>query len=116
MIEPENGANYYFLQTSIFVLRNSKLKEKFRHFFSLALGLAPVISVLLASAVVEIGDCRLHERGVNSYQIWGFELGEILYAMFVVGWFALLSLPLGLLGLIVGLIWLGVKLLKNLGK
>lgn len=85
-------------------------------FLSLALGSAPVISVLLSIAIAEIGNCTLHEGSINSCQIGSFELGETLYTMFVLGWFMLYSIPLGFLGLFVGLIWLAVRFLRNLSQ
>lgn len=83
---------------------------------SLVIGLAPLASVLLASFIAEIGNCTLNEATVNSCKIGNFELGGLLSQMFIAGWFMLLSLPLGLVGLILGIILLSNQINKNQRK
>ncbi|WP_052055388.1 hypothetical protein [Myxosarcina sp. GI1] len=78
--------------------------------FSLTLGLAPVLSVLIASIIANANDCILHEGNVNPCKIGSVDLGGLLYSMAVSGWFMLVSIPFGLIGLVFGLISLIVQI------
>ncbi|VEP14145.1 conserved hypothetical protein [Hyella patelloides LEGE 07179] len=81
--------------------------------FSLALGFAPLISVILAEVIAHIGNCTVHEGFVNPCQIGSFELGELLATMFVAGWYMLISLPLGFIGLLLGFLTLMSQIKKR---
>jgi hypothetical protein len=50
---------------------------------------APVISVFTASAIASSLGCTLNEGDAHPCLFHGFDLGETLYGMAVVGWFAL---------------------------
>ncbi|NJN22085.1 MAG: hypothetical protein HC812_14010 [Leptolyngbya sp. RL_3_1] len=53
----------------------------------------------------------LPSRGsVNTCQLGPFEIGNLLYTLFVAGWFIFFSIPLGLLGVGVGLLILVIQL------
>ncbi len=84
--------------------------------FSLAVGIAPIISVLVSSIIAGIGGCQLNEGVLNPCQIGPFELSNVLYTMFVAGWYIFLSIPLAFLGLIIGLISFFIQASKNRGK
>ena len=60
---------------------------------------APMWSVLIASALADANGCALHEGFINSCIIAGRDWGEDLYTMFVMGWFGMITLPLGLAAL-----------------
>jgi hypothetical protein len=66
--------------------------------------LAPVISVILAGWIAETNGCVLHEGDINPCMVAGSDLGPTLYTLFVLGWFALATLPLGGGALIVFLV------------
>ncbi|NDV00156.1 hypothetical protein [Pseudoroseicyclus tamaricis] len=66
----------------------------------LAIGLAPVASVALASFIAERAGCELHEGFTNPCLVGGRDIGGTLYTMFVAGWYMLLSLPVALVGLV----------------
>ncbi|MCC5985766.1 MAG: hypothetical protein JJU42_15530 [Rhodobacteraceae bacterium] len=59
--------------------------------------LLPVISVLIAGGIATLGGCELNEGFVNPCVFFGVDLGGLLYGMGVMGWFMLLSLPMGAL-------------------
>ena len=70
----------------------------------LAFALAPVISVFVAGWIAETNGCMLNEGDINPCMVGGSDLGPTLYTLFVLGWFALATLPLGGGALIVFLV------------
>ncbi|MCP8882911.1 hypothetical protein NIM87_05325 [Devosia sp. XJ19-1] len=70
----------------------------------LLFALAPVISVIVAGWLAEANGCVLHEGNINPCLIGGADWGGTLYMLFVLGWFALATLPLGGGALIVWLV------------
>ena len=60
----------------------------------------PILPMVLASAVASRYGCLLDESGVSPCVVAGRDLGGILSFMFVSAWFALLTLPSGVLALI----------------
>lgn len=80
------------------------------------LGLLPILSMLVASVVAFAAGCDLHEGDVNSCVVLGADLGEALYRMFVAGWFAYLTLPVGLVGVALFLVWGAVALVRLLRR
>lgn len=59
----------------------------------LAIGAAPILSVIVASLIAQANDCVLHEGFANPCMIGGEDWGETLAGMFVAGWFSLLTIP-----------------------
>ncbi len=59
----------------------------------------PVISVFTAGWIASGLGCVLNEGDVHPCPLHGFDLGEMLYGMTVMGWFALGTLPLGAIAL-----------------
>jgi len=64
----------------------------------------PMISVLVASTIANTWDCQLDEGGVHPCVVFGHDIGEPLYTMGVMGWFFFLTVPSGLVALVVLLI------------
>lgn len=64
--------------------------------FILLLGASPLISALVAGIIAEANGCTLHEGFVNPCIINGEDWGRDLYTFFVLGWFAIATLPLGI--------------------
>lgn len=62
---------------------------------------APLISAFSASAIANANGCALDEGGVHPCLIGGTDYGETLSVMFVLGWFGLITMPLGALAAIV---------------
>lgn len=66
---------------------------------------APIISVFAASGLAEVLGCRLNEGTPHPCLLAGRDIGQTLYAMFVMGWFGLLTFPFAI-G--TALAWLGL--------
>ena len=76
----------------------------------LLFGALPLVSLLLSMIIASPFGCRLDEGNVHPCMILGFDFGALLYAMAVSGWFALFTVPLAGLALIVWLIVLAILL------
>jgi hypothetical protein len=55
----------------------------------------PVIAVIVSSAIANTLGCTLNEGDIHPCLFHGFDLGGLLYDLFVSGWFGLLTIPLG---------------------
>ena len=77
----------------------------------LVLALAPLGSVAIASWLAEANGCTLHEGFVNPCMVNGAEMGDTLYAMFVLGWLMLASIPFGAAAV---LAWLVILIVHRL--
>ena len=71
---------------------------------SILVGIAPIISVVIAGTLANMHGCVLHEGFVNPCVILGAERGELLYTMGVAGWFGLMTLPIGAIGVALSLV------------
>ena len=60
---------------------------------AIAVCILPVLSVAAASAMASFNGCVLNEGDAHSCMVLGVDVGGALYAMFVSGWFAMLTLP-----------------------
>jgi hypothetical protein len=61
---------------------------------------APLLSVAISSAVAHYCGCELNEGTSNPCQLWGVEIGDALYNLFVIGWLSLVTIPTGFLSMI----------------
>lgn len=77
----------------------------------LLFALWPVASVATAGLLAEANGCILHEGFTNPCMIGGADQGPTLYALFVMGWFMLATLPLGGGAL---LVWLVVLIIHRI--
>ena len=82
----------------------------------LLFALAPLLSPLMAGAIADMHGCALDEGGVHPCIIGGTDYGETLSVMFVSGWFAFVTLPLGALGLVVWAIVLTIVIVVNIRR
>ncbi len=73
---------------------------------------APLVSVLVAGGVATVLACPLDEGSVHPCVLDGVDIGETLYAAFVMGWLMLLTLPAML---VTALVWivLAVRALRR---
>lgn len=78
---------------------------------SVVVAALPLVSVLVSSLLAAIADCPLNEGTVNACQLGSFEIGELLYTLFVAGWLMFVSIPLGMLGVGLGFLLLVVQLM-----
>ncbi len=69
----------------------------------IGLCLLPFLPVLFATSLAGLLGCELHEGGARTCSILGLDIGGLLYPLFMSGWFALFTLPLLALMLIVWL-------------
>jgi hypothetical protein len=69
--------------------------------------LAPMASVMIAGSIAGSHGCVLHEGFVNPCIVDGKDIGETLYAMGMMGWLMIATIPAGLVAL---LIWLVVAI------
>lgn len=85
-----------------------QLRGLFIGYFVIALAAGwPLMSVVIAGTVASWNGCTLHEGFVNPCVVNGRDVGETLYAMGVMGWFMLATLPLGAIAFVVWtLVWL----------
>lgn len=66
------------------------------------IGIAPLVSVVLAGLIADLNGCGLHEGFAQPCIVAGVDIGGLLYTMAVMGWLMLVSLFFlagGLLGL-----------------
>ena len=63
--------------------------------------IAPILSVLLAGIMANSLGCKLDEGQARQCMCLGIDIGRPLYALGVAGWLALVTLPTGLLAMIV---------------
>lgn len=68
----------------------------------------PILSVLISSGVASAFDCQLDEGGVHPCMAFGTDIGEELNMMFVMGWFFFLTIPSGVVALVIFLIVMAI--------
>jgi len=56
---------------------------------------APLLSVIFTSVVAEANGCVVNEGGVHPCLVLGLDIGGLLYFTGVMGWFMLVTIPLG---------------------
>ena len=61
----------------------------------------PIASIAAAGAIARWNGCTLHEGFVNPCPVGGWDIGGTLYTMSVMGWFLIVSIPLGVVALAV---------------
>ena len=62
---------------------------------------SPVISVAVAGSIASWNGCTLHEGFANPCVVNGEDIGKTLYAMGMMGWFMLATIPLGALAFVI---------------
>ena len=65
------------------------------------IGVLPVLLAMLVGAIADWAKCELNEGSVGPCVIAGRDVGNVLYTMFVCGWFSLITLPAALLAAII---------------
>ena len=67
---------------------------------------APILCVLISSVVASAAGSRLDEGGSHPTYVLGVDVGGVLYALFVCGWFMLLTVPTGFIAMLIfTIIW-----------
>lgn len=65
---------------------------------------APILSVLIASAIASGFGCQLDEGSAHSCVVAGADIGELLYTLFVMGWFFFVTIPTGVVAAVIFLV------------
>ncbi len=66
----------------------------------------PILSVAIAGSIAAWNDCTLHEGFKTPCIVNGSDIGGTLYAMGVMGWFMIATIPFGAIALVVWtMIW-----------
>jgi len=69
----------------------------------------PAILAGTAGSIASANGCELNETVINSCIVNGREMGDTLYSMGVMGWFMLVTIPTGLLALLIFLLLLLIE-------
>lgn len=69
-------------------------------------GLLPLLIAMLAGAVANCAKCELSEANFGPCVIAARDVGGLLYAMFVSGWFSLITLPAAVVAMLAYSIYL----------
>src|SRR5690349_4635195 len=68
---------------------------------------APILCVLISSGIASATGSRLDEAGAHLCIILGVDVGGVLAAMFVCGWFMLVTIPTGLIAMLIfTIVWI----------
>ncbi len=70
------------------------------------IGVFPVLVSLLAATIASANGCTLNEGSKHACVVLGVDIGGQLYALGLAVWFSVVTLPIGVAGLAVSLIWL----------
>ena len=78
--------------------------------FIAVVALAPIFSVVACSCIANAYGCKVDEGSAHPCVINGVDRGELLYALGVMGWFMLVTLPAGAFAM---LVWIVVLLVHR---
>ena len=73
-------------------------------FLILLIGLSPVLATASAGLIAQANGCALHEGFVNPCIINGEDWGRDLYIFGNMGWFAIATIPIALVAIVVYLV------------
>jgi hypothetical protein len=77
----------------------------------------PLISVAIAGSIANANGCQLDEGSIHPCVVNGQDMGETLYSMGVMGWFMLVTIPLGLgAALLYIIVVVAVTLIRRLAR
>lgn len=70
----------------------------------------PIASVAIAGMIASWNGCTLHEGFPNPCVVNGKDMGDTLYAMGVMGWFMLATIPVGFVAFVIWtIVWVWVR-------
>lgn len=76
----------------------------------------PILVALTAGLVAATLGCQLDEGNIHSCRLLGIDLGGVLYFFGMFGWFTLMTIPFGAMGLLVWLGFAAVLLIRRLRR
>lgn len=79
----------------------------------IVLACSPIIMVVIAGFLGKCLDCNINEAGTDNCVVLGIPLGMILNPMMAAGWFALLTIPMGIVALAVWTVHCIIILIRN---
>lgn len=80
---------------------------------SLIVGVLPLLSVVTAGFLSTIFGCALNEGDTSMCPTVFGDIGELLYTMGVFGWFLFYTIPLGMIGILIGGIVITIGVLRD---
>ncbi len=70
----------------------------------LLFGATPLLAVVAAAAVAGVLGCPLNESGAHACVVFGRDIGDALHVMFTSHWFAMMTVPVAAMVLVVWVI------------
>jgi len=80
---------------------------------SVAVAVLPAISGLIAYAAAGVLGCTVSEASVNPCRLLGIDIGGALNAMVVMIWSILITVPIGVIGVLIGFVWTVYVFIRN---
>lgn len=62
----------------------------------------PIVGALSAGLMGSVPGCPVDEGSVHTCVVFGLDIGNVLYTLGVMGWFALITMPIGIATAAVG--------------
>ncbi len=59
------------------------------------ISILPFICVLLSDIISSSIGCSVNEASAENCYLWGMDISDVLYSLFVSGWLGLITIPLG---------------------
>lgn len=81
-------------------------------FFILGFALWPLFAVLVSGMIADANGCVLNEAQAHACWINGEDWGRGLYTAFVMGWFMIATIPIGVGALLAWLLVLSIHLVR----
>lgn len=90
------------------------MKRKFLACLAIALlAIAPLLIAFLSFTIAKVLGCPVDEASSHPCMVFGLDLGSAFYVLAVLGWFSIVTVPLGAIVLVGLTIFLSVKKLRN---
>jgi len=64
-------------------------------------GATPLVAALAAAVIAGVLGCPLNESGVHTCLLFGRDFGRVLHVMFTSHWFAMMTIPVAAMVLVV---------------
>ena len=77
------------------------------------LSMVPLLCLVFSATLASLLGCTVNEADIHPCHVLGVSIGPVLYALSVMGWLMIVSLPLGT---VILLTWLGVESVRLVRK
>ncbi len=78
---------------------------------SFSIGILPLIPVVIAGSIASYYNCTLNEAAAHPCIVMGEDYGKTFYALSMLGWFAIATLPIGFFGMCAAVLWAMIKII-----